>query len=404
MIPSWGTSPAKPRPSQTLTAYYFHAGGDGRADVMECLIQLTTEFNKDATFDFAIDLRVHEVDLLLGGSTLDLQAPGRKASILSALSDAHFVFITPPYKTFARARHCNHAGPKPLRDKTWPRGRPRLQQADREAVQLENVVLDFIMDVLHLAGEKNVPALLEAPEDLGKARLGIPASIWQWRRMRDLARWGFVRAAFLFSDFDNELNAKPSAVIANIDVAKLLPQLRLGWPTFDAKGMYSGPLTAQFKPAARQPAKQEDGSFLTALYGKLPPAVALQLTGALFQSHCLGQSGSKGLDTPLDGGSSSPGDLPVVVPPWKKGKFAELSEAPSASMRSTLISSSGSGGPLPASTRGQSQSADAVQVPAPPTPPLAGSAQEPSASSSSPSSCTAAAIQRAFIQSSTRLR
>ena len=86
MIPSWGASPVKPRPSQILTAYYLHAGGDGRADVMECLIRLTTEFNKNATFDFVIDLRVHEVDLLQGGRTLDLQSPGRKASILGSLA------------------------------------------------------------------------------------------------------------------------------------------------------------------------------------------------------------------------------------------------------------------------------------------------------------------------------
>ena len=153
----------KPRPLQPLHAYYLHAGGDGRADVTGCLIQLTTEFNKGATFDFVIDLRVHEVDLLLGGSSLDLQSPGRKASILGSLADAHLVFITPPYRTLARARHCNQASPKPLRGKTGPRGRPRLQQADQVLVDVENVVLDFIMDVLHLAGEKKIPALLEAP-------------------------------------------------------------------------------------------------------------------------------------------------------------------------------------------------------------------------------------------------
>ena len=180
MIPSWGTAPVKHRPSQTLTAYYLHAGSDGRADVMECLVQLTNEFNGKASFDVVIDLRVHEVDLLLGGSSLDLETPGRKACILASLAaDAQLVFITPPYRSLARARHCNHAGPKPLRDKTWPRGRPRLQQADQALVDVENVAIDFIMEVLHLAGEKNITAMLEAPEDLGKARLGVPASIWQ---------------------------------------------------------------------------------------------------------------------------------------------------------------------------------------------------------------------------------
>ena len=92
MIPSWGASPVKPRPLQLFHAFYLHAGDDGRADVMKCLIQLVTEVNNDATFDFKIDLRVHDVDLLLGGSALDLQSPGRKASILGSLADAHFVF------------------------------------------------------------------------------------------------------------------------------------------------------------------------------------------------------------------------------------------------------------------------------------------------------------------------
>ena len=43
---------------------------------------------------------------------------------------------------------------------------------------------------------------------------------------------------------------------------------------------------------------RDDGSFITALYGKLPAAVTLQLTAVLFQHWCSGQSGSSMLDTP----------------------------------------------------------------------------------------------------------
>ena len=138
MIPPWGASPVKPRPSQALTAFYLHAGADGQADVKECLIQLTREFKINATLDFVIDLRMHVVDQLQGGSSLVLEAPGRRAALLSSLSsNAQLIFVTPLYRSFARARHCNPAGPRPLRDNTWPRGRPRLSTADQALVDVE---------------------------------------------------------------------------------------------------------------------------------------------------------------------------------------------------------------------------------------------------------------------------
>ena len=86
-------------------------------------------------------------------------------------------------------------GPRPVRDSTWPRGRPDLTPVETKAVSDANVLADYAIQAMALAEAKGKFCLLEFPEDLGRTPRGTPASIWQDPSLKQLAGTSLVRGA-----------------------------------------------------------------------------------------------------------------------------------------------------------------------------------------------------------------
>ena len=61
-------------------------------------------------------------------------------------------------------------------------------------VDNENLIADFMVDVVNVAAASSSSLLWVCPEDLGKAAKGWPASFWQWPSLREAVHASFARA------------------------------------------------------------------------------------------------------------------------------------------------------------------------------------------------------------------
>ena len=78
-----------------------------------------------------------------------------------------------------------------------------------------NILADFAIQSLHVAAASNAIAVLEFPEDLGRAPKGCPASPWQDANLRRLEACGFTRGAIYQSDWADVPYRKPTGLITN---------------------------------------------------------------------------------------------------------------------------------------------------------------------------------------------
>ena len=188
-----------------------------------------------------------EVDILRGEGNQDLTDPDLQHELLQAVAagEYRFVFVSPPCSTWSRARHSNRDGPRPLRDRVHPLGLPRLSPTEAEQVRVGNILVFFSLAVLRAVTSARrrgfeVTAVLEHPEDLGVARHGFPASIWQLPEVRALHRTGFRSAALHQCRFGADY-PKPTRLLSN--AASLASLGLVQDPRFDPDGKYVGPLS-----------------------------------------------------------------------------------------------------------------------------------------------------------------
>ena len=169
----------------------------------------------------------------------------------------HVVVTTPPCSTFSRVRSANLKGPPPVRSRDHLWGFPWLFGKHKQEVTVGNTLVIFSVEILEEV--KNRPfssdnilvrIFMEHPEDLGGAYRPedrtwmVPASIWQWDRLRNLV------------DLNNSITQnfttvfhqccwgvpwrKPTRIVSNV------PHLKLwgfnGWPQFGSFFTYIGPL------------------------------------------------------------------------------------------------------------------------------------------------------------------
>ena len=87
-----------------------------------------------------------------------------------------------------------------------------------------------------------VRCVLEHPEDLGKTTNGgEPASIWQLPEIRTaFDGTPFVTVAGHQCQFPGVDRKKPTRLLS--DIAAMGDFGKRGWPTFDSRGFYTGPL------------------------------------------------------------------------------------------------------------------------------------------------------------------
>ncbi len=155
------------------------------------------------------------------------------------------LLLAPKLATWSRLLQADPTGPRPFRTRVFPWGAPWAEGAARRRIEEENdLVRIAIRLVEQFANRQDGSALfMTAAEDLGKSALGCPASLWQLRGFRQIARErGLRRMAFHQCHLGESAWPRPTGVLAS---HALPPQTsRLGWPTVNRArdSRYSGPL------------------------------------------------------------------------------------------------------------------------------------------------------------------
>ncbi len=167
------------------------------------------------------------------------------------------VLIFPRMPTWSRLPALNRLGPKPLRSRDFPWGRPGISQLSSQRVDHENTLLFMTLDISRgllstgdtMTDGRNPPrfALLQ-PEDLGPLPSFHPVSLWQVAELRSLARHGgLMRSAFHQCRHQRAPHSRPTGLLSNF----MLPHgtSKSGWPRFRrATGQpdsYIAPLSKQ---------------------------------------------------------------------------------------------------------------------------------------------------------------
>ena len=137
------------------------------------------------------------LDILRGGDDHDLLNLDRREALLSQIRRGDFdvVMAAPPCSTFSRALFSDLEYPMPLRDFFHPKGLPGLSPTEKKKVADNDLLVNFAIMAMHGAALAGRFGWLELPEDLGRCKHGVPASLWQLQPAKDLANFGYVRGA-----------------------------------------------------------------------------------------------------------------------------------------------------------------------------------------------------------------
>ncbi len=146
----------------------------------------------------------------------------------------------PPCSQFSRALwHDNKCGVR-VRNRAFPWGVPDLAPSDLQRCHEGS---EFVLKTMAVARAQHAAGgwiLSEHPEDLGAAKLGVPASIWALQEMRDLtteiqAHTGAPRQCTFSADYE-----KPTRLWGTVPFIQRIPAQ--GWPVLDSHFKYKGPL------------------------------------------------------------------------------------------------------------------------------------------------------------------
>ena len=104
---------------------YLFAGRARQAVFGQALGEVVALWNSEANA-VHMTLALEEIDTLRGGLAHNLLEPEAQSSFIRRVSEGEFdlVIVTPPCNTFSRAVFQADDGPKPVRDKQWPKGFP----------------------------------------------------------------------------------------------------------------------------------------------------------------------------------------------------------------------------------------------------------------------------------------
>ena len=280
--------PADPTQKLTVRVLYIFAGKARHADVGDWLrsMSILQQF----------ELFLVEIDLLRPGGpgvndVLDEEVWGQLIAQMSAgLFDV--LVITPPCNTFSRARFANYSPTsRPLRTKQWPWGFPWLEGRSLAACQLGNEFLRKTLQALRLAKSLQMGALCEHPEDLGATSDGsLPGSIWAMEETFSLVAELGAETAALFQCWFLAATSKATRLLA-LGIKLTDPEghkLARGWPQFNDKGEYRGPLPRRCGHSFHRPLIGHDasGGWRTTAAAAYPPAMCRWLA-MMIVSFCI---------------------------------------------------------------------------------------------------------------------
>ena len=217
-----------------VNVIYLFAGKQRKADI--------GEFLKAAEQRGLIKLQLKEFDIERQ-SDHDLTNQDLWSEIFTLIESGNWVVIvSPPCNTFSRARFqfLRHPGPKPVRNRTWPRGFPWLSGRDRVAVDEANFFVTKSIEAASKSLQHGGHFLLEHPEDLGQVQGECPGTIWQWDEVLDLLTFPGVITFAIHQCMFGGQTPKPTRFMTSLPVDDKRCFMKL--PRFDKSGFYLGPL------------------------------------------------------------------------------------------------------------------------------------------------------------------
>ena len=113
------------------------------------------------------NLVLREIDIERGPDR-DLREKQLWESIFAELQQGDwFLIVSPPCNSFSRARfqYRKHPGPRPLRNRTWPKGLPWLSRHNKQIVAEANNFIDQCLAACQFSVAAGGRFLLEHPED-----------------------------------------------------------------------------------------------------------------------------------------------------------------------------------------------------------------------------------------------
>ena len=176
----------------------------------------------------------------------------------------------------------NRLGPKPVRSREFPFGFPWLKGELKEKADLGTWLVMRCVETLEVA-PPNAICLWEHPEDLGRARNGTPASVWQLDALRKVARQrGMDTIAFHQCTYGADY-PKPTRFLS--DAAGLLQLGFGGWPILSKDLYYLGPLPRSCGHSHQALIGASDkGGFKTGPTAAYPPQMNEMIATLLFKS------------------------------------------------------------------------------------------------------------------------
>ena len=260
------------------------AGAERKSDVRDYLQQFCTA-----------DLSMREIDLARSPAH-DVTKDGLWASLLQEIRAGLYnvVIMTPPCNTWSRARFSNRRGPRPVRNREWPWGFPWLERRLRDQCEQGNAFVRMTLEGCQAATEAGAWWLIEHPEDLGRTSTGdVPASIFQLPELRSLAANCQATSFALHQCHYGAATSKPTRLVTTLPAA--LGEPHQGWPQFDDRDGYRGPLPAScgHRHARQLIGRSSDGAFATAASAAYPPKLCEHIAELIVRS----ASGGNGAQT-----------------------------------------------------------------------------------------------------------
>eukprot|EP00435_Cladocopium_sp_Y103_P023419 s974_g5.t1 len=149
------------------------------------------------------------------------------------------ILMSPPCSTWSRAVYANRLGPCPVRSREYPFGFPWLVGELKEKAELGTLLVMRCIEVLNVAPATTI-CLWEHPEDLGRARNGIPASVWQLEELRQAAKRRKMETIAFHQCTYGANYPKPTRFLS--DANGLLQLGFPGWPVLNGGLSCLGPL------------------------------------------------------------------------------------------------------------------------------------------------------------------
>lgn len=287
----------------TLRVAYLFSGVKRKASIAEYLQKLCVEEG--------IGLIVDEIDILIGGKEHDLLDRSSQDALMARIESGDYdvIILSPPCGTWSRANYSGLPGPKPVRGRSHPWGFPNIRPTDRRRADKGNEFIHFSIRSISATQNckrrgRRVMTVLEHPEDLGRARLGVPASIRQLKELRSaFSEFPFVTVAGYQCQFPGVDRQKPTRLLS--DILSLEEFGWKGWPVFDAADNYIGPLPQSCGHTHEQQmiGTLPGGGFATSPTAAYPPGMCKFLAWHIFNDF---MHNGRGKSVSACGGGYSP--------------------------------------------------------------------------------------------------